>query len=365
MQTHPKSSDVCIYNYTQACQYSGAWDEVTTRCRGLIIDWRGVSEGNEPKLLSNPLPKFFNYEEHIASGKAIPDGSPLIYEKMDGWLGILYWLDGEPWIATRGSFTSTGAIWATEWFRKYVNWEGNEEMNTMDPEWTHLFEIISPGTKIVVNYHFEGLIWLTARHLRYLDVDVCAHPEYNVNHLNLKEIPPNYGIYGIVTDLRRAPRLAEGFDISYEGLRKLEEGNKEGFVMVYPDGTRLKIKFEEYKRLHKIITGLSAIGIWEMMRDGKPITFDNVPDEFFKWVTETQEKIRSQFHEIFCRAMNAVGYVETFATRKQQAIWLMKNAKDVSSVAFAILDKEMKKAVDQVYKMIRPHGASVFKKDDL
>lgn len=355
VQTHPACEEVCIYNYTQKCQYEGLWDEVTTKCRGLIIDWRGVPEGNEPKILSNPIPKFFNWEEHVQKGLPIPEDIPLIYEKMDGWLGILYWLDDKPWIATRGSFTSPGAEWATKWFREFVDWE-----NITDRDWTHIFEIISPITRIVCNYDYEGLVWLTARHLRYTEVDVAAMPEYNVAPLHLKDSPMRYG--GKAGDMLRKASLIPHAD--YETLKKMEGPNQEGFVIAYPNGLRLKIKFDEYKRLHKIITGVSAIGIWEMMSQGQPINFENVPDEFFKWVEETQNKLRAEFAKIWGEAMLAVEMVKGKPTRKDQAVWLMQNKKEVSSVAFSILDGEMKKAVQQVYKMIRPHGAQPYKKDD-
>lgn len=349
-QVHPVSSDVVIYNYTQKTQYEGLWDEVTTRCRGLIIDWRG----EQSVLLSNPFPKFFNWEEHVQKGLAIPDGKPLVYEKLDGWLGILYWLDGLPYIATRGSFMSVGAQWATEWFRKHVDWE-----NIEDRDWTHLFEIICPETKIVCNYDWQGIVRLTSRHLRHLDVDTAVSPQYNAPILYFKEKPVDYGCQ--CPKLRDLPLRDSG---DYEFLRSLAKPNEEGFVIAFENGLRLKIKFDEYKRLHKIITGVSAIGIWEMMKDGQPINFENVPDEFFKWVEETQNKIRQDFHTIFEAASNAHSKTKNLPTRKEQALWLENNAKDVMSIAFALLDGQTQRAVSQVYKMIRPHGQHVYKKDD-
>lgn len=349
VQSHPNSDKVCIYNYTPKCQYEGAWDEVTTKCRGLIIDWRG----ERPVQLSNPLPKFFNYEEHIQKGREVPTDIPAVFEKYDGWLGILYWLDGEPWIATRGSFASTGAVWATEWFRKYVDY------TDFNDGWTHLFEIISPITKIVVHYPFEGLVWLTARHIeKGIDAVVHSAP---FSLPTLKETPEKYG--GSKGDMIRRAALVPHYD--YEGLKVLEKKNEEGFVMVYPSGLRLKIKFNEYKRLHKIITGLSEIGIWEMMKDGKPIEFEDVPDEFFTWVNDVQARIRGQFHELFSRSMDVANEAKGLETRKDQAQFIMKNHKDISGVVFSILDGEMQKAVQQIYKMIRPNGSKVFKKDDL
>jgi len=111
-QVHPEDPDIRIFNYTQTVQFSKAWDDVTRQCRGLILN---VKTG---EVLARPFPKFFNYGEHIQNAWTIPDEVPIISEKLDGSLGILYSLNGKSWIATRGSFMSDQAIWATEWWRK-------------------------------------------------------------------------------------------------------------------------------------------------------------------------------------------------------------------------------------------------------
>lgn len=55
VQKHP-DFDLFIYNYTQKCTFSGAWDEITRMCRGLILD----SQGN---VIARPFDKFFNRGE--------------------------------------------------------------------------------------------------------------------------------------------------------------------------------------------------------------------------------------------------------------------------------------------------------------
>ena len=43
-----------IYKYSQACTYSGSWNEVTTASRGLII------HDETGEIIARPFPKFFN-----------------------------------------------------------------------------------------------------------------------------------------------------------------------------------------------------------------------------------------------------------------------------------------------------------------
>ena len=96
VQKHP-DHDLFIYNYTQAAQYARTWDEITLNCRGLILD-------NRMNTIARPFRKFFNLGE--MENQIIPDEPFEVFEKLDGSLGIMYWIDGEAFIASRGSFAS-------------------------------------------------------------------------------------------------------------------------------------------------------------------------------------------------------------------------------------------------------------------
>ena len=156
VQKHP-TEDLFIFNYTHACQYSQAWDDVTEQCRGLILDGAG-------NCVARPFRKFYNMEEHVEKGRKMPEGKPKIYDKMDGSLGVMYWASGKPSIATRGSFTSDQAVKANEMLLKKIGEMGDdagflEELKDK----TLLFEIIFPANQIVVNYgDREDLVFLGA-----------------------------------------------------------------------------------------------------------------------------------------------------------------------------------------------------------
>lgn len=326
-QSHPEDPDVRIFNYTQVCQYEKAWDDVTRNCRGLIMN---VKTG---EILARPFPKFFNYQEHLANGWPIPDGEPIISEKLDGSLGILYELGGKAWIATRGSFMSEQAVWATEWFRENVNL-------LPTPGITDLFEIVIPWNRIVVNYDFSGLVHL-------------------VSHKNdsLQPIKFNYSLYPAVRKPRYYPYT------NLESLAAMDEPNSEGFVLLYPDGTRMKIKFPEYVRLHKLVTGLSEIAIWEHLKGGGKIEdlIQNVPDEFYDWVTDVAKRISEEYASIAVSASSVVGDVQLSEaeSRKEQAEIITKSK--YPGISFAMLDG--KEYTEMIYKLIRPRGKSQFKTD--
>lgn len=332
-QVHPENPDVRIFNYSQVCQFEQAWDDITRQCRGLIMN---VVTG---EVIARPFPKFFNYGEHVNKGWAIPVSKPDIYEKLDGSLGILYWLNGKPWIATRGSFTSDQAIWATDWWRKNIGiWDRVTNM-------THLFEIVAPWNRIVVNYDYEGLVYLATLNKDTGEAFPYTWPD--------------------------AIRVAKKYDYqSVEELEKLDEPNSEGFVLFYPEeNVRMKIKFPEYVRLHKLITGINEIAIWEHLRDGKSLKdlIEKVPDEFYQWVTITSNRLNMSFNEIADQAQKDFNEIlpismspnPTVDTRKRFAILAMERKNP--SLLFALYDNKPWNHI--IWKMVRPHGAKVFKTD--
>lgn len=144
VQSHP-SLPLFIYNYTPSCQYSNAWSPVTTQCRGLITDEYGW-------VVARPFSKFMNYGQD--PDVEFPPGDPIVSEKMDGSLGIIYSYDGEYAVATRGSFASDQAQWATDWLHK------NYPFYTQPGGVTTLVEIIYPQNRIVVDYKGDEGLWL-------------------------------------------------------------------------------------------------------------------------------------------------------------------------------------------------------------
>ena len=327
-QVHPENEDVRIFNYTQTCQFDRAWDDITRQCRGLILN---VATG---EVIARPFPKFFNYAEHVQNAWPVPNDTPIVTDKLDGSLGILYILNGKAWIATRGSFTSDQAMWATKWWRENV-----EEGELIEPGLTNLFEIIYPENRIVVNYDYSGLV-----HLTTLD--------------NETGLPVDV----LWSDPVRSVKTIPATDV--EQLMKMDEPNSEGFVIFYPkENVRMKIKFPEYVRLHKIVTGVSEIGIWEIMKDNGDFTplLEKVPDEFHKWVSETREKLWAAFGFIATKAVLEFTRIQKKSPADRKA-WAEEIKKmEHPGIGFALLDDKDYKQI--IWKMIRPHGPRVFKTD--
>jgi RNA ligase len=326
---------LAIFNYSRTCQYDRLWDDVTLNCRGLILDTKG-------NVIAKPFPKFFNMEE--LSDSEIPKESFEVFEKMDGSLGIFFHYNGEWHMATRGSFTSEQAIKGMEIAKR----EGLDKKCV--PGFTYLFEIIYPENRIVVDYgRDERLVLLS-----------IVNPEGN-------EIP--------YEDIEM-----DGWDIvnrydgvnDYSKLKEMISAHAEGYVIRFKNGMRMKIKGDEYVRLHRILTNFSTTDIWELLKTkGNMDEFlDRVPDEFDKWVRSTIGDLKYAFYQISERAgklhdgfrYGKYNDVEPEPTKKEFAEFVMKQAEPLRPVMFAMWDK--KPYDDIIWKLIKPKWSKPFKKDN-
>ena len=252
----------------------------------------------------------------------LPDEPFEVYEKMDGSLGILYWVDSKPAIATRGSFTSEQAIVATELLHtKYA-----DEIKHLDPTKTYLFEIIYPENRIVIDYGNEQKLVLLA----IIDTKSGV------------EIPlPTHEYFEIV-------KRYEGLN-DLKQLKALEEENREGFVVKFKSGYRLKVKFEEYVRIHKIITRVSTINIWEYLKEGHELLpiLERVPDEFYDWVKQTHAKLLNDFAKIESEAHSEF---KILATKKETALYYQTC--QYPAILFKMMENRPYDHI--IWKMIRP-----------
>lgn len=299
VQKHPEQ-DLFIYNYTATAQYDRHWDEVTLNCRGLILD-------AEMNVVARPFPKFFNLGER--ENQLIPTETFDVYEKMDGSLGILYWVDGQPFIATRGSFASEQSIIATEMLYGIYK----DTIPLLDQTKTYLFEIIYPENRIVVDYKgMQALVLLGV-------VDTKTGEEEPLVDVGFPIVKIHDGINDITA------------------LKVLNEDNREGFVIRFKNGLRLKIKMEEYVRLHRLITQVSTITIWEHLKVDGSLTelLERVPDEFYTWVKEQETILRKAYETIETNCRNDYKILNT---RKETALYFQ--TRPYPGVLFNMLDKK-------------------------
>jgi len=347
-QTHP-TLPLTIWNYTEKVQYEGLWDEVTVQCRGLI------TEDTTGKVLVRPFKKFFNYEEVVGKG-VIPSKGDYVYiqEKMDGSLGILFCYEGEWIMTTRGSFTSEQSIRGMEILkRKYSVFD-----RAWLQEYTYLVEIIYPENRIVVDYGKEKITFLSV----VLNEGWKWEPT-DETELHWTMACSIFAANGIKkSDIVKTEQHFNFSDELYQSLKEKNENNKEGFVLrFFPGNFRMKIKFEDYVRLHKIMTNLSTTAVWEVLSNGGSMDeiLKDVPDEFYDKIKEYENELVSQFnilkreYEYIFMTFQALG-LRDGGRRKEFAeqalkvkypsiLFALLDGKDISPIIWKIVKPEFKK----------------------
>jgi RNA ligase len=327
VNNHP-SLPLSIYNYSREAQFQDKWDGITLMSRGLILD-------NEGNVIARGFNKFFNMEEH--SPEEIPNEPFEVFEKMDGSLIIGFVYNGEFHTATRGSFTSEQSIDA----KKII-----DEMKVSDifkEGYSYLFEYIAPNNRIVVDYgDWRELVVLTI-------IDNKTNEEVKYPEL--------------------ISMACEGFRVvdrylgieDYAQLKSKIERNKEGYVIRFKSGFRVKIKGEEYVRLHRLITNFSNVDIWELLKDGKSLNefLDNVPDEFDVWVKGWINKLKQEYEDIESESDFMYNrYIDRFMARKEIAEIVLKKPHYLHAILFKMVDE--KDYSHLIWKLIKPEYSKPF-----
>jgi RNA ligase len=334
-QVHP-SLPLRILNYTQKAQYTPElWNEVTDKCRGLIFN----SQTNE--IVARGFVKFWNYSD-LRHQETMPENYPatvpIITRKMDGSLGILYCNEGKWAVATRGSFASEQAAWATKWLN-------NHPLKIWPDGFTPLVEIIFPENQIVVKYDWSGLVLLAG-------VRIKTGEEMT------REVLEELGS-------RNGMRVVDKFDKSVDACAAEDVDNEEGYVVAWTrPGTwplRVKVKMETYCRLHRLLTGTNPATVWEMLKDGLDLTTvtTDVPVDFVTWIRSVEDRLVASYKAIEKTALAAIleysgeMAITTPDQRKQFALYAAEK-RPVTPILFAMLDR--KDYAPIIWKMVKPRG---------
>jgi RNA ligase len=320
------------FNYTPMATFLHRWNWFERNARGLILD-RITGE-----VVARPFEKIFNWgEEYENVIMPLAYGIVRITEKMDGSLGILYRKTrniaaGRRYaIATRGSFESPQADWATNWL--YRNHHIDD--GWLPEECTLLFEIIYPENRIVVDYHGQSMLTLLTARNRYTG-------EYYSDKF-LAEVACHYKFHPVVH--HNLPKNAK----EIARLVKDWDNNTEGVVCEFDNGSRWKFKAESYLQVHRLLSRLSFKRVLEAMREG---TIDDIlpllPPHIRSSVITTMDEITQvcqTTRELVFRVFNNKPYTPS---RKEFALWALGDHKAISGYLFALYDG--KDILDDIFR---------------
>ncbi len=200
------------------------------------------------------------------------------------------------------------------------------------------------------DYDFEDIVLLGMIHTKSGD-EINIHN--NQEDIRFKNMISNIGFRVVML----YKTWGEGYDILQEEIPK----HKEGYVIRFKNGFRMKIKGDEYKRLHRILTNISNRDIWEYLKENKPFDdiLDKVPDEFYNWVKETARDLKIKFEDIDNNYNDIFNSINTI-NRKDFA----EKAKQYphSSLLFAMYDGKQTHKI--IWKLLYPNHTKPFKKDE-
>lgn len=280
---HPLDESLRVLCYGPLVQVKGRWNDVTRKARGLIVQ-KGQDDFSDAVIVQRPWEKFFTLqqvssgwslgdEEEGADNSANNDLSKLdfnapaeVTDKMDGSLGVLYTdPNGDPALSTKGSFVSEQATYYTKMLRKNENFlNASHQLLNKHPDTTFTFELISDGDyQIVLDYDKDDISM------------IGAIKKSNGLYLSTKDYQ---GIWtpenGLTTaEYMEASNLREAFAIPD---REEREGVVVRIISDDPEKQmQIKIKQEDYKKLHRAFTGFSKKLAREIVRD-TPATYGDL-----------------------------------------------------------------------------------------
>lgn len=303
---HP-TLPISIWNYSPKTQYERLWDEITLMCRGLVIDSSGL-------IVARSFNKFFNMEEE----STLPQEPFEVYEKLDGSLIIVFWYKEELIVASKGSFQSSHSKEAQSILQE-------SDYLCLEKDKTYSFELIVPWNKIVCDYGSQRKLVLLAK------FDPFGN-EYDI--AQYKNFFP----------------LAKKFEFScLDGIKSKIPINEEGYVVRFKSGKRIKVKGEEYVKLHRLVSSVSSKSIFEMISGGLEEELESaisfLPDELHSWANKVRDKIKKKFVSVFLECETS--YRE-FPSRKESAAYFLTQKHP--QVLFSMLDK--KDINDMIWKIV-------------
>jgi len=277
------NANIYILNYTPKTMQDWRWNSATELCRGLIVD-------SEYNVVARSYYKFFSIDQ-LDDLSVIPtDEECEVYDKVDGFLGIMYFIDNIPYVSSRGSFHSEMADAANEMLRtKYSHIK-------FDPKYSYVFEIICPNDILTYNYGDEKKLILhgifdneTGDEIPLADFDDLEYLE-------------DEGI-----------EIIEQYEVSdkFNGFEYLISkypfaDKKEGFVVRFKSGFRLKLKYDEYKTLCHIKNMITPEKLLEMIINDESLKdcWDSIPEANKREIEAFTVKVTDKYENIYSSALS-------------------------------------------------------------
>lgn len=347
---------LAMFKYSQFD--SDFMNPLVRECRGLILDEDTLER------VSVPFFKFGNYGEPYCP--EIDWKTARVGEKLDGSLiKFVKFQDGNLLVSTNGSIDAfnTGlqeqigcpystfgelvveAVRAEAERRNMLAPDGKLAWlaDMLEPGYTYMFELTSPYNKVVVPQTETRLNFLGCR-----------------NNETLEEIYfTDHSLAGVF----RTPKVFPlgSLDDCIAAAKELTLDH-EGYVVCDAAFNRVKVKSPLYVSAHYMRSDDGSLS----HRRAAELIKENQTDEFLTYFPEFKEdfsKMRAAL-DAYAAGMDSA-FAELSAlglqTRKEQAAWILANAKNMSGCLFKMLDGKVASGRDWVYALAADKMADILK----
>lgn len=272
-------------------------DPLVVECRGIILD-----STNNWNVVAYPFNRFFNYGETIAA--EIDWKTAKVYSKLDGSLLYMWFYNGIWNVSTSGTPDASGEVGKENFIFSELFWKiiFNEygltsETKKLDKNCTYMFELTSPYNEVVVKHYAEYLTLIGKR-----------------NNETLKEIP----LQGTAIEYFDTV-LEYNFKDLNSVLNLVSSFNpieSEGVVVCDANFNRIKIKNEDYIKLHRLKSAWSTENIIEVIRSGEIAeVLSYLPEytEELERIARIIKKFGEELEDSFCKVFQYRHDRKTFA----------------------------------------------------
>lgn len=303
-----------IVNYVVAKEDSFD-DPVRRECRGLVFNHKN-------KLISRPFHKFFNIneKEETQENKINLSLPHTVTEKVDGSMIRPLLFNGCFRLGTKMGVTDV-ANNAEKWLfaQPDVKEKQHYMIHLANKGLTPIFEWISPKNRIVLRHKEENLILLAIRDNAsgsYLPLDEEAP----------FDLVPVYGGISSINDYVSKVRVQQ---------------EREGDVIHFSDGHKVKIKTDWYVRIHKILDKVrferNIVDL--VIKNELDDAISGLPEKERERIKKYEKKFWLKFNEKIEKLKSIYKESQKYETRKEIAVnYAQQLEKNEKSLLFKMVD---------------------------
>ena len=290
------------------------------------LNMRGITFVNE-QLAALPFPKFFNLGEHENSTNIDLNNVSKIYEKVDGSLISVFYVGTKLYLKSMKSVNSDVS--------KEANKNVTEDVlsfsrTLLEKDLSPLFEYVSPESRIVLQYSKPEFYFLGCRNM-------ITGATILPDEIDVPQNVKTPGVFKTVEEMK-----------SY-----IKQNNVEGVVVTLNNGVMIKIKSEDYCRVHRIMSYFNPKNIVENIINN---TYDDMIGILsYNNLNSDVEKSKVIFSRYTDRMNEFISMAESYYrenkhhSRKDIAIELKEN-RMLANLVFRLIDG--KEITDTINKYV-------------